>query len=321
MPVYTGLAAYAVSIFFRDNARYNAIVVNMVGVSLRGMPETVLAYLFLQCLVGLIISVGVLALLWFHLKISILGITTLGYIKAEEQLKKAGKIDPSLHNLSASRKVLSVIKARISLLTARKKNEDVSMTMTAPSAAPAPQSPPISSIANTSECSPHPIAVQAVSTGGLFIVGDILAQQGVERKGVSNHDVSRTLRLALYGGLIGCALVSVLAENCVVQERVESVLGRVALDQIVFAPAFIGLFISSTTLMSGQSLADVKARLNDGYREVVINNWKVWPAVQIVNFAFVPLLYRSLVVNTIATGWNTYLSLLTSRWDSSSKSE
>ncbi|KAJ3242880.1 hypothetical protein HDU78_001079 [Chytriomyces hyalinus] len=156
MPVYTGLAAYAVSIFFRDNTRYTAIVVHIVGVSLRGMPETVLAYLFLQCLVGLIISVGVLALLWFHVKITILGITTLGFIKAEEQLKKTGKIDASLHSLSASRKVLSIIKARTSLSRVGKNNESVSINMSKPSAASASvaaQSAPIS-VANTSDCPP-----------------------------------------------------------------------------------------------------------------------------------------------------------------------
>ncbi|TPX53690.1 hypothetical protein CcCBS67573_g09670 [Chytriomyces confervae] len=154
MPVCTGLAAYAVSIFFRDNTRYTAIVSQLVGVSLRGMPETVLAYLFLQCLVGLIISVGVLALLWFHVKISILGITTLGFIKAEEQLKKTGKIDASLHSLSATRKVLSIIKARTALSRVGKNNESVSINMSTPSAASASvatQNPPIS-VGNTSEC-------------------------------------------------------------------------------------------------------------------------------------------------------------------------
>ncbi|KAI8840620.1 integral membrane protein, Mpv17/PMP22 family [Chytriomyces cf. hyalinus JEL632] len=171
----------------------------------------------------------------------------------------------------------------------------------------------------------HPIAVQAVTTSGLFIVGDILAQQAVERKGLSNHDVSRTLRLASFGGLIAGPAIALwypfLQRTVAFKREWQSVVARVALDQTVFAPTFIGIFITSTTLMNGHSLADVKVRLNDGYREAVVNNWKLWPAVQIVNFAFVPLLYRSLVVNSIATGWNTYLSLLTSRLDGSSKSE
>lgn len=34
----------------------------------------------------------------------------------------------------------------------------------------------------------------------LFATGDALAQQGVERKGLKNHDLSRSGRMALYGG-------------------------------------------------------------------------------------------------------------------------
>lgn len=31
-------------------------------------------------------------------------------------------------------------------------------------------------------------------------MGDGLAQQGVEKKGIARHDVTRTARMALYGG-------------------------------------------------------------------------------------------------------------------------
>lgn len=34
----------------------------------------------------------------------------------------------------------------------------------------------------------------------LFSLGDILAQQAVDRKGLDKHDLARTGRMALYGG-------------------------------------------------------------------------------------------------------------------------
>jgi len=36
----------------------------------------------------------------------------------------------------------------------------------------------------------------------------------------------------------------------------------------------------------------------------------IWPVVQFVNFKYVPLELRVLVVNVVSLGWNCYLSYL-----------
>lgn len=46
----------------------------------------------------------------------------------------------------------------------------------------------------------RPLLTQAITTSILFGVGDITAQQLVEKKGVEKHDLARTGRMALYGG-------------------------------------------------------------------------------------------------------------------------
>ncbi|KAL3248760.1 hypothetical protein ABHI18_011895, partial [Aspergillus niger] len=46
----------------------------------------------------------------------------------------------------------------------------------------------------------RPLLTQSLTTATLFAVGDGLAQQAVEKKGLPNHDVTRTGRMALYGG-------------------------------------------------------------------------------------------------------------------------
>ncbi|KAI8617320.1 hypothetical protein BC830DRAFT_1167091 [Chytriomyces sp. MP71] len=162
-----------------------------------------------------------------------------------------------------------------------------------------------------------PVFTQAVTTCGLFVLGDLVAQHVVEGTPLSQHDYARTGRLALFGGCIAGPSIALwypfLQRSIAFKSDWGSVLARVAADQLLFAPTFTAGFIVSTTLMSGRSLTDARARLDEGYKEAIVNNWKLWPAVQILNFAFVPLLYRSLIVNTIATGWNTYLSLLSKR--------
>lgn len=48
--------------------------------------------------------------------------------------------------------------------------------------------------------SQRPLLTQSVTTAILFATGDTLAQQAVEKKGLENHDLARTGRMALYGG-------------------------------------------------------------------------------------------------------------------------
>lgn len=46
----------------------------------------------------------------------------------------------------------------------------------------------------------RPLLTQSVTTLVLFATGDITAQQLVEKRGLAKHDVTRTGRMALYGG-------------------------------------------------------------------------------------------------------------------------
>ncbi|CAA9993416.1 unnamed protein product [Nesidiocoris tenuis] len=82
-------------------------------------------------------------------------------------------------------------------------------------------------------------------------------------------------------------------------------LGKVAVDQTLFAPVCIASFLSLTALLQGR---DVVKTLENDYLDVLSANYKLWPPVQVINFTLVPLYYRTLFVQLIALGWNTYLS-------------
>ncbi|KAF2638218.1 hypothetical protein P280DRAFT_471339 [Massarina eburnea CBS 473.64] len=158
-----------------------------------------------------------------------------------------------------------------------------------------------------------PLLTQSITTAVLFATGDTLAQQAVERRGIKKHDLSRTGRMAAYGGAIfGPAATKwyqFLARNINLRSNNGTIAARVACDQLIFAPTNMALFLSSMAYLEG---ASPKERLQKSYVTGMVKNCMVWPWVQAVNFRFVPLDMRVLVVNVVSLGWNCYLSFLNS---------
>jgi protein Mpv17 len=189
-----------------------------------------------------------------------------------------------------------------------------------------------------------------VTTSFLFAVGDVAAQQLVDKKGLEKHDLARTGRMALYGGgkrpfepptsplyppssfplsrlphpsirltppfpqivVFGPAAATwfkVLSRHVNLRSPNATILARVACDQGLFAPTFIGVFLSSMAVLEGSSPREKLAR---NYSDALLTNWMIWPFVQMVNFKLVPLQHRLLFVNVISIGWNCYLSFLNS---------
>jgi protein Mpv17 len=86
-------------------------------------------------------------------------------------------------------------------------------------------------------------------------------------------------------------------------------LARVACDQLLFAPTFIGVFLLSMAVLEGSSPQE---KLEKSYVPALQTNWMIWPFVQMVNFKFIPLHHRVLAVNVVSIGWNCYLSMINS---------
>ena len=64
---------------------------------------------------------------------------------------------------------------------------------------------------------------------------------------------------------------------------------------------------------------DPKEKLSSTYGNALAKNWMLWPLVQTVNFKFVPLEHRVMVVNVVSLGWNCYLSYVNSQGGKGSK--
>ncbi|KAK1598346.1 Mpv17/PMP22 family protein [Colletotrichum navitas] len=160
----------------------------------------------------------------------------------------------------------------------------------------------------------RPLLTQSITTGVLFATGDITAQQLVDKRGLEKHDLSRTARMALYGGAIFGPIATnwfkFLQNNVVLKNKNAEILARVVVDQGVFAPVMIGVFLSSMATLEGGS---VQEKLDKNYKTALASNYMLWPFVQMVNFKLIPLQHRLLFVNVISIGWNSYLSFLNSK--------
>lgn len=173
----------------------------------------------------------------------------------------------------------------------------------------------------------RPLATNIISTGILFGTGDLLAQ-ALERRQAQNKlqlqpatafDGARTLRATTYGALGFAPLATkwfgfVAKTHLGGASKFLNTIGRVALDQGIFAP-FVGipLYFSAMTVLEtgtgGDVALRVKEKVTDNWYDTVLANWMVWPAVQLVNFAVVPVDLRLLVVNVVSIGWNCFLLL------------
>ncbi|KAJ8913559.1 hypothetical protein NQ315_017110 [Exocentrus adspersus] len=150
----------------------------------------------------------------------------------------------------------------------------------------------------------HPILVQSVQTGLLMGMGDAMAQKVVEKK--CEFDYMRTARFAAFGSLVASGTGFWRDSSAAAANLPHS--KKVAVDQLLFAPTFLLIFLVGLKTMEGEDMKTIKKELCAKYKDIVFANWKIWPAVQVCNFNFTPLQYQVLVVQLVALFWNTYLS-------------
>ncbi|KAK2588851.1 hypothetical protein KPH14_001720 [Odynerus spinipes] len=160
----------------------------------------------------------------------------------------------------------------------------------------------------------YPVGSQAVQAGVLMALGDQIAQNVVERRKFGNLDFIRTSQFASIGFFIGGPATRTwygILDKYIGSKGGIVVVKKVLCDQLLFAPTFLSVLLVSIGTLQGNTIDNLKLKLKNDYFEILTNNYKLWPMVQLVNFYFVPLQYQVLVVQSVALLWNTYISYRT----------
>ncbi|KAI8081814.1 uncharacterized protein B0P05DRAFT_538154 [Gilbertella persicaria] len=191
----------------------------------------------------------------------------------------------------------------------------------------------------------RPILTLCVTNGILGIISDSLAQSislynkfNIDERflpdkvkahrnlwTITDHwDFTRTLRFAAYnfcvaplGGKWYMFLdkffpmpVKQVATKAVTKQANMMAIKRMVTDQALFAPAGLVLFFTTMGLAETGKWEGVQEKFRDAYIPALIANYKVWPAVQFINFKWMPLQYRLPFVSSLGIVWNAYLSWL-----------
>ncbi len=104
-----------------------------------------------------------------------------------------------------------------------------------------------------------------------------------------------------------------LLQDKIARPNLKTVLSKVALDEMCFAPACIASLFCFSTLLNGGGVGDATDKLKRDFGPTFISDMCVWIPAQTFNFYFVPQLYRVLFVSFVSVFWNCYLSFVTNR--------
>lgn len=159
----------------------------------------------------------------------------------------------------------------------------------------------------------HPVKTQSLTSGFLFLIGDMTAQRYEEQldrnNGIDTSDrpwieLKRLAACTSFGlfvlGPFGhhwYSRLDIYTNRLYAPRTLKNVGLKVFLDTAIFNPIFLIVFFTVVSLLEGLTMNDIGRKL---YRDFVPSyavDCSIWPPIQCVNFRFVPVKFQLLVVN------------------------
>ncbi|KAF8409108.1 hypothetical protein HHK36_005181 [Tetracentron sinense] len=166
---------------------------------------------------------------------------------------------------------------------------------------------------------------QAATAASLALTGDIIAQLSGRWKAIkqadsdskdvmstllSNHDWLRALRMASYGFLLygpGSYAWYQYLDHSFPKQRIENLLLKVLLNQIILGPCVIAVVFAWNNLWQGK-LSQLPTKYQKDALPTLLYGFRFWIPVSVLNFGAVPLQARVAFMSTCSIFWNFYLS-------------
>ncbi|XP_067999185.1 protein Mpv17 isoform X2 [Melanerpes formicivorus] len=122
----------------------------------------------------------------------------------------------------------------------------------------------------------RPGTAQALTAGVLMGVGDMMAQQLVERQGLHGHHGTRTVKMMAIGfcfvGPIVGSWYKILDRLIPGTSKVVAV-KKMVLDQGAFAPCFLSCFLAITGAMNGLFVEENWSKIQQDYVDALLTNY------------------------------------------------
>lgn len=156
----------------------------------------------------------------------------------------------------------------------------------------------------------YPVSIKALTSALLTLIGDLICQLAIDQ--VPSLDWKRTFLFTLLGlVLVGPTLHFwyLYLSKLVPLPGASGAILRLLLDQFLFSPTFIGVFLATLVTLEGRPSQAIP-KLQQEWFSAVLANWKLWIPFQFLNFRFVPQQFQVLAANFIAVVWNVVLSFI-----------
>ncbi|UMM19276.1 hypothetical protein L5515_014950 [Caenorhabditis briggsae] len=157
----------------------------------------------------------------------------------------------------------------------------------------------------------RPLATQVIVSGAVCGAGDAFTQYLTGQK---SWDYKRTARFTCLAAVFIAPPLNVwfrVLERVRHSNRHAQVFSRMSIDQFMFSPFFNAIILVNLRLLEGFSFSKSVDKMKNDWYDVYTSSLRLWPAVQLINFYFVPLNYRVILIQVVAFFWNSWLSFKT----------
>ncbi|OWM78870.1 hypothetical protein CDL15_Pgr003041 [Punica granatum] len=147
----------------------------------------------------------------------------------------------------------------------------------------------------------YPVWTKAITSALLTFIGDLVCQVVIDQ--LPSLNLKRLFLFTFLGlVLVGPTLHFwyLFLSKLITVPGTSGALMRLLLDQFVFSPIFIGVFLSTLITLEGRP-AQVVPKLQQEWFSAVVANWQLWIPFQFLNFRFVPQQFQDCHITALAT--------------------